>query len=97
VVVKLATTAAPADCTNRLLLSRTATPFVLAFLSFQQLPSGYSLVYTGEFSLNCLLTQIQVATLQGIGCYEAWLIWFTEGFDTADLKEAKALLDELRC
>jgi hypothetical protein len=21
--------------------------------------------------------------------------WFTEGFDTADLKEAKALLDEL--
>jgi predicted ATPase len=23
--------------------------------------------------------------------------WFTEGFDTADLKEAKALLDELSC
>ena len=23
--------------------------------------------------------------------------WFTEGFDTADLKEAKALLDELAC
>jgi len=23
--------------------------------------------------------------------------WFTEGFDTADLKEAKALLDELTC
>ena len=23
-------------------------------------------------------------------------IWFTEGFDTHDLKEAKALLDELR-
>jgi predicted ATPase len=23
--------------------------------------------------------------------------WFTEGFDTADLKEAKGLLDELRC
>jgi adenylate cyclase len=22
--------------------------------------------------------------------------WFTEGFDTADLKEARALLDELR-
>ena len=22
--------------------------------------------------------------------------WFTEGFDTADLKEAKTLLDELR-
>ena len=22
--------------------------------------------------------------------------WFTEGFDTADLKEAKVLLDELR-
>ena len=22
--------------------------------------------------------------------------WFTEGFDTADLKEAKALLDKLR-
>jgi predicted ATPase len=22
--------------------------------------------------------------------------WFTEGFDTADLKQAKALLDELR-
>jgi predicted ATPase len=22
--------------------------------------------------------------------------WFTEGFDTGDLKEAKALLDELR-
>ena len=22
-------------------------------------------------------------------------IWFTEGFDTADMKEAKALLDEL--
>jgi hypothetical protein len=22
--------------------------------------------------------------------------WFTEGFDTADLKEAKALLDELK-
>jgi predicted ATPase len=22
--------------------------------------------------------------------------WFTEGFDTADLKEAKGLLDELR-
>lgn len=23
--------------------------------------------------------------------------WFTEGFDTADLKAAKALLDELTC
>jgi predicted ATPase len=23
--------------------------------------------------------------------------WFTEGFDTKDLKEAKVLLDELRC
>jgi hypothetical protein len=23
--------------------------------------------------------------------------WFTEGFDTLDLKEAKALLDELTC
>jgi predicted ATPase len=23
--------------------------------------------------------------------------WFTEGFDTADLKEAKALLDGLNC
>jgi predicted ATPase len=23
--------------------------------------------------------------------------WFTEGFDTADLKEAKTLLDELSC
>ena len=23
--------------------------------------------------------------------------WFTEGFDTADLREAKALLDELGC
>ena len=23
--------------------------------------------------------------------------WFTEGFDTADLQEAKALLDELSC
>lgn len=23
--------------------------------------------------------------------------WFTEGFDTRDLQEAKALLDELRC
>ena len=33
---------------------------------------------------------------------EAWTMlaetysWFTEGFDTADLKDAKALLDELR-
>ena len=23
--------------------------------------------------------------------------WFTEGFDTADLKDAKTLLDELSC
>jgi predicted ATPase len=23
--------------------------------------------------------------------------WFTEGFDTADLKDAKALLDEFSC
>jgi hypothetical protein len=23
--------------------------------------------------------------------------WFTEGFDTPDLKQAKALLDELAC
>ena len=23
--------------------------------------------------------------------------WFTEGFDTADLKDAKVLLDELNC
>jgi predicted ATPase len=23
--------------------------------------------------------------------------WFTEGFDTADMKEAKALLDEIGC
>ena len=23
--------------------------------------------------------------------------WFTEGFDTADLKDAKALLEELNC
>ena len=25
----------------------------------------------------------------------ASLVWFTEGFDTVDLKDAKALLDEL--
>jgi hypothetical protein len=34
-------------------------------------------------------------------CYGCELLapvygWFTEGFDTLDLKEAKALLDELR-
>jgi hypothetical protein len=28
-----------------------------------------------------------------IGAEERW--WFTEGFDTPDLKHAKALLDEL--
>ena len=39
------------------------------------------------------------AMKQGL-CYEARAMlspiygWFTEGFDTADLKEAKALLDE---
>jgi hypothetical protein len=33
------------------------------------------------FSPRCVLTKIYG--------------WFTEGFDTADLKDAKALLDEL--
>jgi hypothetical protein len=28
-------------------------------------------------------------------CFAEIYNWFTEGFDTADLKEAKALLDEL--
>ena len=28
-------------------------------------------------------------------CRARFYRWFTEGFDTADLKEAKALLDEL--
>jgi predicted ATPase len=40
--------------------------------------------------------------LQQLGkCHEAYQLlaevygWFTEGFDTADLQEAKALLEEL--
>jgi predicted ATPase len=45
-------------------------------------------------SLTCLLTK------QGRGNEARMMLgqiynWFTEGFDTADLKDAKALLDEL--
>ena len=30
-----------------------------------------------------------------MSCWRPIYGWFTEGFDTADLKDAKALLDEL--
>ncbi len=37
------------------------------------------------------MSQLQ-SILRDLGLYG----WFTEGFDTRDLQEAKALLDELR-
>jgi hypothetical protein len=33
--------------------------------------------------------------LRPVTCSLPFYDWFTEGFDTADLKDAKALLDEL--
>jgi predicted ATPase len=46
-----------------------------------------------------LRATMSLARLAKQGCREAMLAdiygWFTEGFDTADLKGAKALLDEL--
>jgi hypothetical protein len=38
---------------------------------------------------------IRVATPRLVTCSSPVYGWFTEGFDTADLREAKALLDEL--
>ena len=56
---------------------------------------------------NDKMTELQATTGLGAGfvataprCEQSGKLadiynWFTEGFDTADLKEAKALLDEL--
>jgi hypothetical protein len=40
------------------------------------------------------LLRAAVATKRAL-CWPKIYNWFTEGFDTADLKEAKLLLDEL--
>ena len=50
--------------------------------SFVRLGHSYSVQYSCSQSKSCLL----FAPVYG---------WFTEGFDTLDLREAKALLDEL--
>ena len=42
------------------------------------------------------LWQMQGKTPKAIGLLKPVYVWFTEGFDTADLKEAKALLKELQ-
>jgi hypothetical protein len=39
----------------------------------------------------CSVSRISISTTMLAEIYN----WFTEGFDTADLKDAKALLDEL--
>ena len=57
-------------------------------------------------SLRCLISPHQTAIALDIRCEDRGRLsfdgvrfqgsgWFTEGFDTADLKEAKALLAEL--
>ena len=42
---------------------------------------------TAKFCSKCRTPRQMLAEIYG---------WFTEGFDTADLKEAKALLEELQ-
>jgi hypothetical protein len=44
-------------------------------------------------SPRCCVTQI--AAMRRTECSPKFYGWFTEGFDTADLKDAKALLEEL--
>ena len=39
--------------------------------------------------------QRRIAAIRHVQCYQRPTIVLTEGFDTADLKDAKALLDEL--
>jgi predicted ATPase len=45
-----------------------------------------SLARLGQYQGKCTQARELLAPVYG---------WFTEGFDTADLQEAKALLDEL--
>jgi predicted ATPase len=44
----------------------------------------------------CRLWQAQCKTDEAYALLSAIYGWFTEGFDTADLREAKALLDTLK-
>ena len=39
--------------------------------------------------------QRRIAAIRHVQCYQRPTIVLTEGFDTADLKDAKALLEEL--
>jgi hypothetical protein len=54
-----------------------------------------------SFMILLVCSWVALASDAGNRCDEAHAVlseiynWFTEGFDTADLKDAKALLDEL--
>ena len=52
-----------------------------------------------SISARCLAYQLVIARNGRVAVYGTLLAdiygWFTEGFDTADLKDAKSLLDEL--
>ena len=43
----------------------------------------------------CGCSQTTAVAMKPARCWPTIYNWFTEGFDTADLKDAKALLDEL--
>src|SRR5215475_4678514 len=51
-----------------------------------ELRAAMSLARLGQYQGKCTQARELLAPVYG---------WFTEGFDTADLQEAKALLDEL--
>ena len=59
-----------------------------------------SLYHGADWNKICLDNEWDVRNQQRLSehCYQSgswWRRWFTEGFNTLDLKEAKALLDEL--
>jgi predicted ATPase len=63
-------------------------------LTIAQQQSAKSWELRATMSLARLLAQQEKREEAGMMLSEIYN-WFTEGFDTADLKEAKALLDEL--
>jgi len=83
-----------------LLLQRTGTPQVEAETLFQQAFDVARRQEAKSLELRAVMSLSRLWAQQGKrkGA-RAWLAevyaWFTEGFDTADLREAKTLLEEL--
>jgi predicted ATPase len=86
---------------GELLLARDAAAGPHAEIAFRQAIDLARQLGTKSWELRAAISLSRLWRRQGKRAEAAWLLaeiygWFTEGFDTTDLREARVLLDELQ-